>query len=104
VIHVLVVDDEAPARDVLVYLEMPAFTEFISGGGPVINGKVWPFVFITIACGAISGFHSTIAAGTTPKMIENEKDIKIVGFGGMLVESFVAIMALIAASALPVGD
>ncbi|SHN72272.1 carbon starvation CstA family protein [Desulfitobacterium chlororespirans] len=85
-------------------LEMPAVTEFINGGGPIIAGKVWPFVFITIACGAISGFHSTIAAGTTPKILDNERDIKIVGFGGMLVESFVAIMALIAASALPVGD
>ncbi|MEL1136660.1 carbon starvation protein A [Desulfitobacterium sp. THU1] len=85
-------------------LEMPAVTQFINGGGPIIAGGVWPFVFITIACGAISGFHSLIAAGTTPKILENEKDIKIVGFGGMLVESFVAIMALIAASALPVGD
>jgi carbon starvation protein len=85
-------------------LEMPAVTQFVNGGGPIIAGKVWPFVFITIACGAISGFHSLIAAGTTPKMIDSEKDIKIVGFGGMLVESFVAIMALIAASALPVGD
>jgi len=85
-------------------LEMPAITQFVSGGGPIIAGKVWPFVFITIACGAISGFHSTIAAGTTPKMIENEKHIQIVGYGGMLVEAAVAVMALIAASALPVGD
>lgn len=85
-------------------LQMPAVTKFINGGGPIIAGKVWPFVFITIACGAMSGFHSLIAAGTTPKMMESEADIKIVGFGGMLVESFVAIMAMIAASVLPVGD
>ncbi len=85
-------------------LQMPPVTKFINGGGPIIAGKVWPFVFITIACGAISGFHSLIAAGTTPKMLESEADIKIVGFGGMLVESFVAIMAIIAASVLPVGD
>ncbi|AFM43359.1 carbon starvation protein, predicted membrane protein [Desulfosporosinus acidiphilus SJ4] len=85
-------------------LQMPPVTKFINGGGPIIAGKVWPFVFITIACGAMSGFHSLIAAGTTPKMLENEKDIKIVGFGAMLMESFVAIMAMIAASVLPVGD
>ncbi|MHB1404625.1 MAG: carbon starvation CstA family protein [Desulfitobacteriaceae bacterium] len=85
-------------------LHMPAVTKFVYGGGPIIAGKVWPFVFITIACGAISGFHSLIAAGTTPKMLESERDIKIVGFGAMLVESFVAIMAMIAASVLPVGD
>lgn len=85
-------------------LQMPPVTKFINGGGPVIAGKVWPFVFITIACGAISGFHSLIAAGTTPKMLDSEKDIQIVGFGGMLIESFVAMMALIAATVLPVGD
>ncbi|KLU62467.1 carbon starvation protein A [Peptococcaceae bacterium CEB3] len=85
-------------------LNMPPITKFVNGGGPIIAGKVWPFVFITIACGAMSGFHSLIAAGTTPKMLESEKDIKIVGFGAMLMESFVAIMALIAASVLPVGD
>jgi carbon starvation protein len=86
------------------HLHMPAVSQFVNGGGPIIAGKVWPFVFITIACGAISGFHSLIAAGTTPKMLDDEKDIKIVGYGGMLVESFVAIMAMIAASVLPVGD
>lgn len=85
-------------------LQMPAVNSFVNGGGPIIAGKVWPFVFITIACGAISGFHSLIAAGTTPKMLDSEKDIQIVGFGGMLVETFVAMMALIAASVLPVGD
>lgn len=85
-------------------LQMPPVTQFINGGGPVIAGKVWPFVFITIACGAISGFHSLIAAGTTPKMLDSEKDVQIVGFGGMLIESFVAMMALIAATVLPVGD
>ncbi|AHF06087.1 carbon starvation CstA family protein [Desulfitobacterium metallireducens] len=85
-------------------LQMPPVTKFVNGGGPIIAGKVWPFVFITIACGAISGFHSLIAAGTTPKMLDSEKDIQLVGFGGMLIESFVAMMALIAATVLPVGD
>ncbi len=85
-------------------LKMPALTPFIHGGGPIIPGKVWPFVCITIACGAISGFHSLISSGTTPKMISNEKDIRMIGYGAMLVEGFVAIMALIAATALFPGD
>jgi len=85
-------------------IHMPAVTQFINGGGPIINGKVWPFICITIACGAISGFHALISSGTTPKLIANEKDIKLVGFGGMLTEAFVALMALIAATTLMPGD
>lgn len=85
-------------------LQMPAVTRFAAGGGPIIPGKVWPFMFITIACGALSGFHAIIGSGTTPKMIENERDIKAVGFGAMLVESFVALMALIAATSLAPAD
>ncbi|MEW6040371.1 MAG: carbon starvation CstA family protein, partial [Elusimicrobiota bacterium] len=85
-------------------LQMPAVTEFIKGGGPVIPGKVWPFVCITIACGAISGFHGLISSGTTPKMINSEADIRFIGYGAMLFESAVAIMALIAACVLVPGD
>ncbi|MGB9716618.1 MAG: carbon starvation protein A [Thermodesulfovibrionales bacterium] len=85
-------------------LNMPPFTKFIHGGGPVIHGRVFPFVFITIACGAISGFHSLISSGTTPKMIEKESYAKPIGYGAMLVEGFVAVMALIAASVLIPGD
>lgn len=85
-------------------IHMPALTEFIWSGGPIIPGPVWPFVCITIACGAISGFHSIIATGTTPKMISDEKEIRIVGFGAMLAETFIAIMALIAATSLFPAD
>jgi carbon starvation protein len=85
-------------------LQMPAFTEFVSGGGPIIGGPVLPFIFIVIACGAISGFHAVIATGTTPKMLNNEKEILFVGYGAMLVEGFVALMALIAACTLVPGD
>ncbi|MEK6645278.1 MAG: carbon starvation protein A [Candidatus Firestonebacteria bacterium] len=85
-------------------LQVPALTQFISGGGPIIPGKVWPFVCITIACGAISGFHSLIGSGTTPKMISRESDIWLIGYGAMLVEGIVALMALIAACALIPGD
>lgn len=85
-------------------IHMPAITQFISGGGPVVPGPVWPFVCITIACGAISGFHSIIATGTTPKMVANEKEILPIGFGAMLAESFVGIMALIAATSLIPAD
>lgn len=85
-------------------LKMPALTQFTGGGGPVIPGNVVPFVFITIACGAISGFHAIIATGTTPKMLGNEMDIPFVGYGAMLVEGFVAIMALIAACVLIPAD
>ncbi|KQU57988.1 carbon starvation protein A [Rossellomorea marisflavi] len=85
-------------------IQMPAFTEFIHGGGPVLNGPVWPFISITIACGAISGFHAFVGSGTTPKMLDRWRDIKSVGFGAMLVECVVAIMALVAATALHPGD
>ncbi|MFA5062459.1 MAG: carbon starvation protein A [Candidatus Omnitrophota bacterium] len=85
-------------------LNMPALTSFINGGGPIIPGKVWPFVCITVACGAISGFHSLISSGTTPKMINRESDIRMIGFGAMLVEAVVSIMALIAACVLLPGD
>ncbi len=85
-------------------IQMPAVTRFVEGGGPVIPGKLFPFMFITIACGAISGFHSLISSGTTPKMIMSEKDIPIIGYGAMLVEGFVSIMALIAATILIPGD
>src|SRR5881394_3707294 len=85
-------------------LQMPAFTPFISGGGPVIPGKVYPFVFITIACGAISGFHSLISSGTTPKMIAKETDARMIGYGSMLMEGVVGVVALIAATSLFPGD
>ncbi|MGO1597683.1 MAG: carbon starvation CstA family protein [Sphingobacterium sp.] len=85
-------------------IEMPAFTSFINGGGPVVGGPVLPFIFIVIACGAISGFHAIIATGTTPKMLGNEREILFVGYGAMLVEGFVALMALIAACTLMPGD
>ena len=88
---------------VLPPLHMPALTEFTDGTGPVFAGKVFPFAFITIACGAISGFHALIASGTTPKLLERETDARMVGYGGMLVESLVAIMALIAACVLTPG-
>ncbi|MCX5763263.1 MAG: carbon starvation protein A [Gemmatimonadetes bacterium] len=84
-------------------LQMPAFTRFIDGSGPVFAGKIFPFVFITIACGAISGFHSLIASGTTPKLLENEADARFIGYGAMLTESLVATMALIAACVLTPG-
>ncbi|MBD1428183.1 MULTISPECIES: carbon starvation protein A [Sphingobacterium] len=85
-------------------IQMPALTDFIYGGGPVIGGPVLPFIFIVIACGAISGFHAIIATGTTPKMLSKERDILFVGYGAMLVEGFVALMALIAACTLMPGD
>ncbi len=85
-------------------LKMPAFTPYTAGGGPVIPGPMFPFVFITIACGAISGFHAIIATGTTPKMVDNERDVLFVGYGAMLTEGFVAIMALIAACVLVPAD
>lgn len=85
-------------------LKMPAVTDFFYGGGPVIPGAAFPFLFITIACGALSGFHAIIGSGTTPKMVANEKDILFVGYGAMLTEGFVAIMALIAACVLVPAD
>ncbi|HMK50108.1 MAG TPA: carbon starvation CstA family protein, partial [Thermodesulfovibrionales bacterium] len=85
-------------------IQMPAVTRFTDGGGPIIPGRLFPFMFITIACGAISGFHALISSGTTPKMIMNEREIKMIGFGAMLVEGFVAAMALIAATVLIPGD
>jgi carbon starvation protein len=83
---------------------MPAFTPFVAGGGPVIPGKVYPFVFITIACGAISGFHALISSGTTPKMIARETDTRVIGYGAMLMEGVVGVVALIAATSLFPGD
>ena len=85
-------------------LKMPAFTAFIHGGGPIIPGKVFPFVFVTIACGAISGFHSLVASGTTPKMIEKESEARMIGYGAMLLEGLVGIIALVAASSLFPAD
>ena len=85
-------------------LQMPAFTEFVSGGGPIIPGPLFPFAFITIACGAISGFHALISSGTTSKMLDKESDIRPIGYGAMLVEGVVGIMALVAATAMPPGD
>jgi len=84
-------------------LKMPAVTSFVNGTGPVVAGGVFPFCFITIACGAISGFHALVASGTTPKLLARESDARLVGYGAMLMESFVAIMALIAACALEPG-
>ncbi|QLG86976.1 carbon starvation protein A [Chitinibacter bivalviorum] len=84
-------------------LQMPSVTKFIDGTGPVFAGNVFPFLFITIACGAVSGFHALVSSGTTPKMIERESHIRTIGYGAMLMESFVAIMALIAACVLDPG-
>ncbi len=85
-------------------LNMPAFTPFTAGGGPVIAGKLYPFVFITIACGAISGFHALVSSGTTPKMIAKETDARLIGYGSMLMEGIVGVVALIAATSLFPGD
>jgi carbon starvation protein len=84
-------------------LQMPALTKFVDGTGPVWSGSLFPFLFITIACGAVSGWHALISSGTTPKMIENENQIAFIGYGGMLTESFVAIMAMIGASVIHPG-
>jgi len=89
---------------VMPVIQMPAVTQFVWGGGPVITGSVFPFIFITIACGALSGFHTVIATGTTPKMITNEKEILPIGYGAMLTEAFIAMMALIAATSLHPDD
>jgi carbon starvation protein len=84
-------------------LQMPAVTRFIDGTGPVFAGNLFPFLFITIACGAVSGFHALVSSGTTPKMIENEGHLPLIGYGAMLMESFVAIMAMVAATVLDPG-
>ena len=84
-------------------LQLPAVTRFIDGTGPVFKGSLFPFLFITIACGAVSGWHSIIASGTTPKLLDNERSALMVGYGGMLMEAFVAIMALVAAASLHPG-
>ncbi len=89
---------------VMPTLEMPAVTKFIDGSGPVFTGAVFPFVFITIACGAISGFHALISSGTTPKLLEREKHIRAVGYGAMVTEMLVALMAIIAACSLTPGE
>jgi carbon starvation protein len=85
-------------------LKMPALTEFVNGGGPIVPGKVFPFVFITIMCGAISGFHALVSSGTTPKMLSKESHARSIGYGAMLIESLVGVVALIAACSLHPGD
>ncbi len=85
-------------------LRMPLLTEYVHGGGPIIHGKLFPFVFITIACGAVSGFHALVASGTSPKMVSKESDIKTIGFAAMLIEGFIGILALIAACSLFPAD
>ncbi len=96
----------ALAAGILVFLpplEMPPLTRFVDGTGPIFAGKIFPFAFITIACGAISGFHALVASGTTPKLLRRESDARMIGYGAMLMESFVAVMAMIAASVLQPG-
>jgi carbon starvation protein len=85
-------------------IEFPMVTEFVHGGGPIIPGKLYPFLFVTIACGAISGFHSLISSGTTPKMLNKETDARMIGYGAMLCEATVAVLALIAATSMHPGD
>jgi carbon starvation protein len=85
---------------VLPELRMPAITKFVDGSGPVFSGKLFPFLFITIACGAISGFHALVSSGTTPKMLDNEANARVIAYGAMLTEGFVAIMAMVAATTL----
>ena len=89
---------------VMPNFQMPAFTQFVGGGGPIVGGPVIPFIVITLACGALSGFHATIGTGTPPKMIKNERDVLFVGYGAMLMEGFVAVMALVAACVLVPAD
>ena len=84
-------------------VRLPALTRFVDGTGPVFSGKVFPFCFITIACGAMSGFHALISSGTTPKLLERESDARVIGYGAMLMESFVAIMALLSAAVMEPG-
>jgi carbon starvation protein len=85
-------------------MHMPALTEYVGGGGPIVPGPLYPFAFITIACGAISGFHSLVGTGTTPKMIDKESDIRPIGYGAMLMEGLVGVMALVAAASMHPGD
>src|SRR5271167_707015 len=85
-------------------IQFPNFTQFVHGGGPIIKGKLFPFLFVTIACGAISGFHSLVSSGTTPKMLDKETDARFIGYGAMVCESIVGILALIAACSLAPGD
>ena len=85
-------------------LKMPAFTQFVDGGGPIIPGKLFPFLFVTIACGAISGFHALVSSGTTPKMLNKETDARFIGYGAMLMEGLVGVIALIAACSLNPAD
>jgi len=85
-------------------IQFPMFTQFVHGGGPIIKGKLYPFLFVTIACGAISGFHSLISSGTTPKMLWKESDARFVGYGAMVCEAMVAVLALIAACSMFPGD
>jgi carbon starvation protein len=85
-------------------IQFPNFTPFVQGGGPIIKGKLFPFLFVTIACGAISGFHSLVSSGTTPKMLDKETDARFIGYGAMICESIVGILALIAACSLYPGD
>ncbi len=85
-------------------IRFPAFTHFVNGGGPIIKGKLFPFLFVTIACGAISGFHSLVSSGTTPKMLDRETDARFIGYGAMMAESLVGVLALIAATSMYQGD
>ena len=85
-------------------IQFPAFTQFVNSGGPIISGKLFPFLFVTIACGAISGFHSLVASGTTPKMLDKETDARFIGYGAMIAEGTVAVLALIAATSMFPGD
>ncbi len=85
-------------------IQFPAFTQFVHGGGPIIKGTLFPFLFVTIACGAISGFHSLVSSGTTPKMLDKETDARFIGYGAMVCESLVGVLALIAACSMHPGD
>ena len=85
-------------------IKMPITTQFTAGGGPIIPGPWWPYVVITIACGAISGFHSLIGSGTTPKMVEHETEIKMIGYGAMLTEALISVVALLSAVTLNTSD
>src|SRR5580692_11500251 len=85
-------------------IQFPAFTQFVHGGGPIIKGTLFPFLFVTIACGAISGFHSLVSSGTTPKMLDKETDARFIGYGAMVCESLVGVLALIAATSMHTGD